>query len=141
MGGCRFPVGLRRLLQGGLQGSAYQSIPANDCKYSAGLLGYSTGDCRALWVLCGGPQVLKGTYEWLQVYSAGLRGYYGGAPRGFSGTPHMSAGLHRYSTGIRGDQRVLTGTCGWLQALRRAPWVLRGLLGAPQLDTPSVVHD
>ena len=125
MGGCRFSVGLRRLLRGGLQGSAgtcqYLQMAAGTPRGSAGLLGYSTGVCRAL-------RGSTGIDRYLRVAA--------GTPRGSMGTlgaPQGSSGLHRYSAGVRGDPQILTGTCRWLQVLRGAPWVLWGLLGAPRV--------
>ena len=130
MGGCRFSVGLRRLLRGGLQGSAgtcqYLQMAAGTPRGSAlrGSLVTPPGSAG----LCGGPPVLTGTYEWPQV----LRG----APWvlwGLLRAPQGSSGLHRYSAGVRGDPQILTGTCRWLQVLRGVPWVLWGLLGAPRV--------
>ena len=104
----------------------YLSIPADGCRYSArlcaaGLLGYSTGVCRAL-------RGSTGIDRYLRVAA--------GTPRGSMGTlgaPQGSSGLHRSSAGVRGDPQILTGTCRWLQVLRGAPWVLWGLLGAPRV--------
>ena len=128
MGGCRFCVGLRRLLRGGLQGFAgacqYLRMAACTPRGSAGLPGYSTRVCRALPVLCGGSRVLTGTCGWLQVLRGFLR-----APQVFRGGPRGSAGIDRYLRVAAGTPRVLRGGP---RVLRGAPRVLCGPHGVPR---------
>ena len=113
MGGCRFSVGLHRLLRGGLQGSAgtcqYLQMAAGTPRGSAlrGSLVTPPGSAG----LCGGPPVLTGTYEWLQV----LRG----APWVLRGAPRGSAGKNRYLRVAAGTPWGSTGTQRGSAGIRR----------------------
>ena len=115
MGGCRFSVGLRRLLRGGLQGSAgtcqYLQMAAGTPRGSAlrGSLVTPPGSAG----LCGGPPVLTGTYEWPQVLRGAPWVLWGllGAPRvlhigpqGSRGTPRGSA--YKLDTPLTNDLHV-----------------------------------
>ena len=107
VGGCRFSVGLRRLLRGGLQGSAgtcqYLQMAAGTPRGSAlrGSLVTPPGSAG----LCGGPPVLTGTYEWPQVLRGApwvLQGLQRGlwvlhiGRRGSTSTPRGSTGIRGY---------------------------------------------